>query len=49
MEEFLDHPFTQFLILLLAIMGGIVGIKALAAYLPDAPGLEAVKRVILAV
>lgn len=45
----MDHPFVQYLILLLAIVAGIVALKAGAAYLPESAPFGGMKKVLLAI
>lgn len=48
MKGILDHAFSQYLILLIAIIAGIVAMKAGAAYLPADGFGGAVKKVLMA-
>lgn len=49
MDDLMDHGIMQYLILLLAVIAGIVALKTLVNFLPDAPVVKSVKSVILAV
>lgn len=49
MREVLDHPLTQYLILLLAVVAGIVALKTAVAYLSDGGITGSIKRVVMAV
>lgn len=45
MRAFFRHPFTEWIIMILAIMAGIIAIKFLLSYLPDGGFMGAIKSV----
>jgi hypothetical protein len=47
-RSLLSHPFSEWFIMILAVMAGFVAMKFLVSYVPDGGVLGAVKNVIMA-